>query len=278
MLSIFVMYSNDREAAFLQTNEFLKEMPLFKQCQKTLVVDGKLTHYYEGWDAVEVPRINDKFCWGKMWDAGVLSARNESIVYLDSDRILPNDFLRLVDEKIKDDLFLFTSNHYQMYKVLTNELCKKFLVNQDCFSDPDFCGVVRYEPRLIQPFHGPSKNVMSGSTAFTRKTYLRVGGVDHWYCGHGAYADTDFHHQCSLAGCRFIDLELPELHYPHTKNDSKGKVIEYDKLKMMALDNFIYYCVKWRLSLALAENVAVKSKVKDPKKYVAQKAKLLKVA
>jgi hypothetical protein len=203
-----------------------------------------------------------------------MSAANESVVYLDSDRLLPSNFLKKVQENIKDNVFLFTSNHYQMYKNLSFDLCNEFLQKQDCFSDPNFLGVVRYEPRLKDPFHGPSKNVMSGSTAFTKRTYFSVGGVDHWYCGHGAYADTDFHYQCSKSGCRFIDLGLPELHWPHTKNDSSGKIIDYDKLKMMSLDNFIYYCIKWRLSLALAENVAVKSKI-NPKKYVAEKSKLL---
>ena len=33
---------------------------------------------------------------------------------------------------------------------------------------------------------------MSGSVAFTKKTYIRLGGVDPWYRGHGAFADTDF--------------------------------------------------------------------------------------
>ena len=70
-------------------------------------------------------------------------------------------------------------------------------------------------------------------------------------------------------------MGIPELHYPHTKNDQDGKIIDYDKLKMMSLDNFIYYCIKWGLPLTLAENVAVKSKIKDPKKYIAEKSKLL---
>ena len=275
MLSIFVMYSNDREVAFLQMQEFLKQMPLFDKAQKTLVVDGRLHRYYEGWGVVEVPRINGKFCWGRMWDAGVMSSVNEFVVYLDSDRLLPKEYLTKIADNIVDNKFLFTSNHYQMYKPLSVDLCNEFLKKQDCFSDPNFVGVVRYEPRLKDPYHGPSKNVMSGSTAFTKKTYFSIGGVDHWYCGHGAYADTDFHYQASKAGCKFIDLGVPELHWPHTKNDNEGKIIDYDNLKMMSLDNFIYYCIKWRLSLALAENVAVKSKIKDPKRYVADKSKLL---
>ena len=179
MLSIFVMYSNDREEAFVKMQEFLNEMSLFDKAQKTIVCDGRIHCYYEGWGVVEVPRINGKFCWGRMWDAGVLSSNHENVVYLDSDRLLPSNYLKKVENNIADNLFLFTSNHYQMYKSLSFELCNQFLKQQDCFSDPNFVGVVRYEPKLKDPFHGPSKNVMSGSTAFTKKTYISLGGVDH---------------------------------------------------------------------------------------------------
>jgi len=256
--------------------EILRDMPLYDQCQKTLVVDGKLDRTYADWNAIEVPRIDGKFCWGRMWDAGVLSARNESVLYLDSDRMFPQNYLQKVSEHIKDDVFVFTSCHFLMHKIISTDLCREFLEDEEYFSNTDFLGIVQYDPRFKDPVHGPSKNVMSGSTGFTRSTYLKIGGVDHWYCGHGAYADTDFHYQASLAGCRFVDLGIPELHYHHSKNDDSGEKISYSKLKAMSLDNFIYYCDKWRLSLSLAENVALKSAIKDPKKYVAQRYKLLK--
>ena len=94
-------------------------------------------------------------------------------------------------------------------------------------------------------------------------------------CGHGAYADSDFHHQAFLAGCNFIDLNIPELHYLHDKRDERGVPINQDKLKLLSLDNFIYYCYKWKLPIVLAENVALKSNVRDPKKYVSQRSKVL---
>lgn len=275
MLSIFVMYSNDRVSPFLQMQEILSDMPLYDQCQKTLIVDGKLERTYKDWNAIEVPRINDEFCWGRMWDAGVLSARNEFVLYLDSDRMLPRDYLQRVVDNVRDDVFVFTSFHFMMHKIISTDLCREFLHSDDCFGNPDFTGVVQYEPRFKDPVHGPSKNVMSGSTAFTRSTYLKIGGVDHWYCGHGAYADTDFHYQAAMAGCKFIDLGVPELHYLHSKNDPSGSKVPYQQLKMMSLDNFVYYCNKWNLPMSLAENIALKSMIKDPKKYVAKKFKEL---
>lgn len=277
LLSIFVMYSNDREAAFLQMLEFLEAMPLYADAQKTLVVDGCAERVFPGWETIQVPRLSGRFCWGRMWDAGVLSARNETVVYLDSDRLLPSCFLEKVQEHMAENTFVFTSNHYLMHKVLPTSLCKEFLEGSDdsYFTDQRFVGALQYDPRFRDPVHGPGKNVMSGSTAFTRQTYLRMGGVDHWYCGHGAYADTDFHYQVAQSGCRFIDLWLKELHYPHAKNDITGKALQNDKLKLLALDNLIYYCDKWQLSPAFAANVAMKSKVTSPNKYVAERQKLL---
>lgn len=276
LLSIFVMYSNDREDAFLRMLEFLEKMPLFDKCQKTLVVDGRLGRIYDGWDVVEVPRIEGRFCWGRMWDAGVLSAKNQKIVYLDSDRLLPSKFLKRIHDKIQDDTFVFTSQHFLMQKLISSESCQSFLDEENCFLKPDFIGTLQYDPRFKDPVHGPAKNVMSGSTGFTKNTYLRLGGVDHWYCGHGAYADSDFHYQASLAGCKFVDLNLTELHYPHAKRDDTSAALSYGQLKLMSLDNFIYYCRKWELPLVLAENVALKSNVKNPKKHVRDRLDVLK--
>ena len=146
---------------------------------------------------------------------------------------------------------------------------------ENCFTHPNFSSFLSYDPRFKDPIHGPAKNVMSGSTGFTKKTYLSMGGVDQWYCGHGAYADSDFHYQASLAGCQFIDLGLVELHYPHEKMNAEGQALSSMDLRMMSLDNFIYYLKKWKLPISYAENVAFKMSLKHPKKVVAEKLRVL---
>lgn len=275
LLSIFVMYSNDREDAFLMTLRFLKEMPLYSDCQKILVVDGKINRLYEDWNIVEVPRIDNRFCWAKMWDAGVFSSCNENILYLDSDRILPKQFLTKVTENLKDSVFLYTSQHFMMHKLVSYEDCCSFLNEEDPYN-PKFMGMFKFEPRFSKPIHGPSKNVMSGSTAFTKRTYIDLGGVDHWYCGHGAYADTDFHYQSFLHGCEFVDLKLNEIHYIHEKKGVDGLNVSNEKLQEMSLNNLIYYCNKWELPSTYAENIALKTRsIKDAKKYVAEKLEIL---
>ena len=274
MLSIFVMYSNDRQDAFLYMLEILKKMPLFEESQKILIVDGTLERYYPGWSFVEVPRIDGEFCWGRMWDAGVLNAKHDKIVYLDSDRLLPRKFLKLVSDNIQDNTFVFTSQHFIMHKVMDIDECVKLLEADDYFTNPNFGTCLFYDPRFQDPVHGPAKYVMSGSTGFTKHTYLSLGGVDQWYCGHGAYADSDFHYQALLAGCKFVDLGLIELHYQHEKRDASNKALSAQDLRMLSLDNFIYYLSKWNLPVTLAENVALKMNVKDPKKLVAEKLRL----
>lgn len=255
-------------------------MPLYDRCQRTLVVDGKVDAVPPDWEAVQVPRINGKFCWGRMWDAGVFSARNDKIIYLDSDRLLPKPFLTEVRDNLADDMFMFTSSHYMMVsRNVSVEACKRLLAIPDrtsLLTNPEFMGKFRFETRFKENVHGPSKNVMSGSTAFTRKTYIKLGGVDQWYCGHGAFADTDFHMQAATAGCSFLDLNMTELHYHHHKMSDDRVELDDKTLYRMSLDNFIYYCDKWKLPMVLAENLAGRCGVIRPSSYIGKKLKEIK--
>jgi hypothetical protein len=270
MISIFIMYSTDRAAALAHAIACLRDMPMYAGCQRTLVVDGKIDAAPADWQAVQVPRVKGKFCWGRMWDAGVGTARHEKIVYLDSDRLLPPEFLTRVAD-VADDTFAYTSRHFAMGSVPPLDVCKRLLAVRD-FTDlirhPEFVGRFGYEVRHGEPLHGPGKNVMSGSVAFTKRTYQRLGGVDHWYCGHGAYADSDFHMQAAVAGCRFVDLDLTEFHYPHDKAAADGSPLNREALQILGLDNFIYYCRKWGVPRAMAETLAAKCGIKRPAAYV----------
>ena len=271
------MYSADRRKALEYTVACLEDMHYFEQCQKTLIVDGRTDYIPMGFEIINVPRFQKKFSWAKMWDAGVYSARYEKIIYLDSDRLLPKSFIEQALE-VKDKQFLFTSKHFHMLKDIELDKCQRFLelnLGKGVFLDDDFVGQFRYEPRFKNPLLGPGKNVMSGSVVFTKKTYHESGGVDPWYCGHGAFADTDYHFQTAKQGCEFIDLEIPEIHYHHLKIDNKGEELDHIALARLGLDNFIYYCKKWELPLMLAEDLATKCFIKNPVEYVQEKFKSL---
>jgi hypothetical protein len=268
------MYSTDRKKQLSYTMNCLRNMDLYESCQRTLVVDGKIDEVFPDWDFVQVPRIGGNFCWANMWDAGVETAQHDVILYLDSDRLLPRNYLSLLH--VKDGEFIFTSKHFQMLRYIDFDKCDEFLTRSDSgvFVDDSFLGAFRYEPRNRMPVHGPGKNVMSGNTAFTKETYRTLGGVDPWYRGHGAYADTDFHFKAALGGCRFRDLQVPELHLPHDKLEEKLPLSEMELWKK-GIDNFLYYCQKWSLPLVLVENVVSECGIKNPSKYVDKRLQVL---
>ena len=270
MISIFIIFSNDRVEQLQTTLSVLEQMDGIDYCQKTLVVDGKPEVLVPGFETISVPRIRNGFCWSDMWNAGVCSARFDTVLYLDSDRLLPSNYLRLIEEKIQDDTFLFTSRHYMIKSTLQIDEYQSFLEDprSERITELPYLGCLLYEPRHRLPFHGPGKNVMSGNTAFTRNTFFRLGGVDPWYCGHGAFADSDFHMVAAQGGCKFVDLEVPELHCGHFKIDDRNEVIPNSSLYLLGLDNFAYYCNKWGLPINLVENLAFSAGVKDARKYV----------
>lgn len=263
------MYSPDRKKALETTISCLQDMPLYDQCQKTLIVDGRVNVVPDDWWVVQVPRIYGDFCWSDMWEAGVSSARFDRILYVDSDRLLPPTFLELAIENLKENTFVFTSVHFMMLVELNIAACKElFAAFEDGkFVNEDFLGVVRYEPRFKNPIHGPGKNVMSGSVAFMKDDYYRLGGVDSWYRGHGAYADTDFHFTAQTGQCKFVDLQLPEFHYPHPKK-AEGDKLGVMELRRLGLVNYIYYLNKWGLPMTLAEEIAAECNLRRPAKYV----------
>lgn len=275
MISIFIMFSNDRVPQLENTLSCLRDMPQYESCQKTLVVDGTPMVLVPGFNTIAVPRINEEFSWSNMWSAGVCCAQHDIVLYLDSDRLLPTNYLELVLSKVKDGVFAFTSTHFMMLQDLDIEECKKLLQNPrpGIFTEPPYLGVFRYEPRFHNPVTGPGKNVMSGNTAFTKKTFLSLGGVDPWYRGHGAFADTDFHMHAAKAGCQFVDLNVPELHCKHPKLDENDLEVEEKRLRLLGLDNFIYYCNKWKLPLSLAESVGFNCGISDVHKYVRNRLK-----
>jgi len=220
------MYSGDRAKPLEYTIACLKDMWHYGYCQKTILYDNKIDWVPEGWNPVLVPRVNGQFCWANMWDAGVASAKNEIIWYLDSDRILPANYSDLILRNCVEGKFIFSSRHYMMLREMNLEQCKSFVAGDPMeYLLGDEAGHVRYEPRFKDMIHVPGKNTMSGNTAFTKSTYYRLGGVDRWYCGHGAFADTDFHTLAHLAGCKFFDTQATELHYLHNKRQGDHTIL-----------------------------------------------------
>lgn len=258
MVSIFIMFSPDREVQLDYTVRCLEAMCGYEECQKVLVCDGKPRTIPKDFSTIIVPRINNTFSWANMWEAGVNTAKHEIVWYLDSDRLLPPDYLGLVKDLTTEGVFIFSSRHYFVLKNMQLQVLQDLLVRDDFLIDERAVGAFRFEPRYSEPPPGPGKNVMSGNTAFTKSTFYSLKSVDPWYCGHGAFADSDFHMTAKAAGCQFLDTKLNEFHYHHDKQDN-GKTLSDHELHKLSLYNFIYYCLKWNINLNYADYFALQS-------------------
>lgn len=269
------MYSGDRSKPLEYTISCLKDMSHYDDCQKTILYDDRVDWVPDGWKSLLVPRSEDQFCWANMWDAGVASAKFPLVWYLDSDRLLPPDYMDRILENCADGKIVFSTMHYMMLREMNLEQCKNFIVGDTMeYLLGEEEGHVRYEPRFKDMIHVPGKSAMSGNTAFTKETYYHLGGVDDWYCGHGAFADTDFHTLAHLAGCKFIDTKATELHYLHEKKQGQHTLTDIE-LRMLTVDNYVYYCRKWGLPVTMAESLAFESGIDKPERYVSKRWKAL---
>jgi len=272
MISIFIMYSSDRKQYLEKQIEHMRNMPLYDKCQKILVLDGELNVDFEELEVVSLNR-GEHFNWSQAWWAGVLAAKHDKILYLDSDRLLPLNYLETIEPLIKDNKIVYASNMFTLCLWPGKGTVDSFLqmtpdeVREELKDLKD--GMILDDTKFRTPVPRHGKNPMSGNTAFTKDTFIKSGGVDDWYNGHGAFADSDFFMQMYQDGVEFIDVEdAVELHFGHTKKDEDGKNISGRELGLLSLDNFIYYCKKWRISKQRPIEVAKSWRIENSDKYV----------
>ncbi len=263
MFSIFVFYSHDRQEPFWHTKMCIDQMERSSDCEKLLIVDGDKSIEYDGWKTVLVPRVSNVFCWANMWNAAVKSSSFPRLIYLDSDRLLPPSFLNKVDETFSWDSFSFSSHHFQLVRPVSPNIWREALATgntEDLINHPGLFGLLVFEQIKNGVLLMNGKGVMSGCTAFAKDFYLYLGGVDPWYCGHGAYADTDFQMLAYREGAEFYDLKLPQLHWPHAKRDNQGKDLKSEQLRKESLTNYKYYASKWNLPKAIVQEMEYRSR------------------
>lgn len=272
MISIFIMYSSDRRTYLEKQIEHMRNMSLYDECQKILVLDGELNIDFEELEVVSLNRGYD-FVWSEAWDAGVNHCKNEKILYLDSDRLLPLDYLEKIEPLIQHDHFVYTSNLFTLClwpgKGIVDNLLQMTpeQVREELKDLKE--GMIIDDPRFKRPLPRHGKNPMSGNTAFTKTTFRQSGGIDSWYVGHGAFADSDYFMQMYKLGAEFVDVDdAVELHFGHTKKNKEGKNLTGRELGLLSLDNFIYYCKKWEISKQRVIEVARSWRVNNPEEYV----------
>jgi len=252
---------------------YLKKMDHFASCQKTLIVDGEPNVCPEQFEIVRVDRNKERYNWAKAWTAGVNASKNEIIVYLDCDRLLPKDYLSEIMRAIKNDpnCFAYTPNHFIIQKFPGDNILQEALsLHPDEVKKKHYPGVM-FEPRFRRPTHFPGKNPMSGSVGFRKVTFEKteeMGLVDYYYEGHGAFFDSDFFLSTYKKGFNFFELpNLTELHFGHSKRDN-GEMLSDKEVGLQGLENFVYYCKKWYISLDNPIKVAKNLKLEKPEEYV----------
>lgn len=236
MFSIFIIYSPDRKPQLETTISCLQDMELYDECQKILCVDGETNVNPKDFEIVNVKRPRKLFNWAAAWEAGITTSKFENILYLDSDRILPIDYLTKLKPLIKDNRFVYSKQLIRMLKNYNTEEIKQIRDG----GKAEFA----IDHRLPHPPNTKivslGKNPMSGNTAFTKKTYKTTGGIDPFYEGWG-YPDTDYYMR--TLQCEFVTIDCTEIHLLHPY------AAETKDLKLMNLWNAARFAQKFNMEL-----------------------------
>jgi len=233
VFSIFILYSKDRLDELITTIFCLQEMNHYGDCQKMLVVDGETNIRPYEFEVLEVERPNEFYCWAKMWDEAIAVSEFDNILYIDSDRILPTNYLDLLIEQIDDNSILFPKRLFSLNEKVSTSKVREIRENPLAYSD------------MLIPDHritttGPvrRKNPISGCTALTRSAFERSGGLDYLFEGWGC-PDLDYFHKLESMDFEFKEIDCTELHLKHDYADG---VLTF---RLMNLWNGIKYCRKW---------------------------------
>ncbi len=214
-------------------------MDLYDKCQKILCVDGESNILLPDFTVCKVKRPRNLFNWAEAWKTGIEKATSEKILYLDSDRILPTNYLVELEKTIKDARFVYSSNLVR----LTRDYNLSQIRN---IRDGKIDYAHEKDRRLPHPPNmdvvSLGKNPFSGNTAFTKKTYKDTGGVDPCYEGWG-YPDTDYYLRTYKAGYEFFAINCTELHLLHPYS------VETKLLKLMNLWNGSRMAKKFKMQL-----------------------------
>lgn len=227
MLSIFVLYAPSRRPQFEQFSRFLQRCRGYGDCQKLLVCDGPCDVRPAGYEVVEVKRDGKYFCWADAWSAAMAAVRGDKVLYLDCDRVVPIWYLAYLEQTLKDYEFVHPSKLFNL-----NEP-----VDDDGLFDPKKHWVERLSASYLDlPCRGP----MSGTSAFTVKSYEFVGPLDRSYLSWG-YPDLEYQEQIKSKGCTFraVDADVYHLHHPYE--------IETGRFLTVNVWNGVRFFRKWKL-------------------------------
>lgn len=247
MISIFILYHNERIDELISTIFCLQEMDKYKDCQKILCCDGKTNINPYEFETLEIIRKNNFYCWAKCWEESISICKFDNILYMDSDRILPKNYLIEITNNLKNNMFIFPQKLYKLKNKVPISLIRNIrdnIKNYNHMLEPDF--------RIINPYKAiDKKNPMSGCVAFTKKSFIDSGGLDFSFCGYG-YPDTDYFMKTYKMGYEFKSIDCNEIHLKH----------DYGKdNKFVKLSNFwnkVKFFKKW--NIPIDNNIKIRAK------------------
>jgi hypothetical protein len=169
-----------------------------------------------------------------MCNAGVRQAKNDLVVILDSDRVLPAGYFSNVFGLIKPADVVTSLYLWSLVKEVDDEL----------FTGGKFVRVPDHRKQENEPGR---KNMFSGNTTIWKDDYLRIGGMDEGYVGYG-FADNDMTRAVEMAGMNCVYIEANEYHLWHANRISwNGRQIDRSEYRAVCAANGLRYCRKWSL-------------------------------
>jgi len=162
----------------------------------------------------------------KMINVGVRNCSLNKVIVLESDRILPKDYFKNVENEIKPK----TCITCKCMKKLTKNANDEEITNESFEYKDEY----RSEEN-----HIGLRNMWSGNTAFWRDDFFEADMMDEGYVGYG-WADSDMTNKMKEIGVKSIFQDEIELHLWHP-SQTYGKTNQ----KRLFINNGIRYCRKW---------------------------------
>ncbi len=208
-LSVFVLYSPSRRRQFDQFYRLFTRCQRYSDCQKLLICDNSTDVDPPDYQTIIVPRAGTFFCWSDAWAAAMAVVQSQKVLYLDCDRILPDWYLQKLIDTLGDHEFVYPQRLWNFNTDMPDEI----LLDQKALLTK-FKETWRLERLTAEYIDLPCRGPLSGTTAFTTKTYEIIGPLDRNYVAWG-YPDLEYQEVAKSKGCIFRPIDTEVLHLAH---------------------------------------------------------------
>jgi len=238
MLSICLIYSNERLPQATQVVEYLQMLKYYEAFDLIQVCDGDPNIVFTNFRPLIINRRNPQFfCRADLWNNGIDAATKNIVIILDCDR-LPHPLFFNMAATLKNNHILYCEKLYQLWR---HEPLPKIIKHFTgpvplTIAKPDFR--VTIDDGTIKP----AKNPMSGCVAFWKKDYQATGGMSPDFMGWG-FNDTDYYYTAYMYGLKFDAAPLSEFHLYHSYT------ISHRRHLAMNVWNAIRFYDKWRIPI-----------------------------